>query len=393
MITQPASVYLALKGDNREAASRLVHLGRRRASDFIPPNSALPNLPVFNLLNTANLFRCLKDNEARIMLLRRVATRIPELSRELTILCCYYDQDSFLYSDNTHRPTASEMDQKGDYEEDSEMESERSMNEEQGDYSELGSEMEVDQSEPDEAAANKDAAIKRLIPTYTTVFPGLPAFFGDSSLFNQITNDASHHRWLPDQHFLLTPEEEHVHEYRPETFGGNKIVVISQEQRLEFLFGDTESMAIFAKRHETSSRYFINPPSILFDDIAWYLKSGLIAIERLERLVTNWDSPIYRTLLLLSVASTVYESLPEATVSVETLNRPFLDTHVDKSKVSSLDAFEICKFRPSSGEHISRSIAIGLVAYFEGGYDIDLVQLKDVMAISAGDSIYIPKKV
>ena len=36
---------------------------------------------------------------------------------------------------------------------------------------------------------------------------------------------------------------------------------------------------------------------------------------------------------------------------------------------------------------------MALVAYFEVGHDIDPTSLEDVIAISAGDSIYVPKKV
>ena len=93
---------------------------------------------------------------------------------------------------------------------------------------------------------------------------------------------------------------------------------------------------------------------------------------------------MYRTLLLLSVAFTVYEGLTDATVKVESLNRP-LETYIYRTWNLSHGAYK-------SG-NIDRSMAMVLVAYFEGGHDIDPTSLEDVMAISAGDSVYVPKKV
>jgi hypothetical protein len=361
MLTQPALAYLAAKGDDKETASRLLHLGRRRASDFIPPHMTKPDLPLFNLLHTIFFFRCLRDNEARIMLLRRIATRVPELSKELTILRCYNSEEGIEDSD-------SELD----------------------DYSDPESKMEVDQAQTDEATSPENISTETTIETYATLFPKVPAFLEDSQFFNEITNHGCHHRWLPELHFQVTPEEEHAHQYSPGMFESELMFVHSHGQILDFLFGDTTTVAIFVKRQETSSKFFMNPPRLVYDDIAWCFESRLVSAENLERLIADWSSPIYKTLLLLSMVSSIYASLSDATLNVECLNRPFINTKIWKDSLYRNDT----DTRHWTSPHfLSSRLSMGVVAYFEGGHDIEIAALANVIAISAGDSIYVPKQV
>ena len=72
-----------------------------------------------------------------------MATRIPKLSSEYTIPCCRHNHDKFLCFNNTDESTASDMSQKGHYEEDSEPDSENSTTEKQVNYAELDSDMQI----------------------------------------------------------------------------------------------------------------------------------------------------------------------------------------------------------------------------------------------------------
>jgi hypothetical protein len=329
------------------------------------------------------------------MLLRRIATRVPELSKELTILRCYNseegieDPDSELddYSgpEEGIEDPDSELDDYSDPEEgiedpDSELD----------DYSDPESKMEVDQAQTDEATSPGNISTKTTIKTHATLFPKVPAFLEDSQFFNEITNHGRHHRWLPELHFQVTPEEEHAHQYSPGMFESELMFVHSHGQILDFLFGDTKTVAIFVKRQETSSKFFMNPPRLIYDDIAWCFESRLVSAENLERLIADWSSPIYKTLLLLSMVSSIYASLSDATLNVESLNRPFIYTNICKDAQYS-DGSDT-RYRTLS-QFLSRRVSMGVVAYFEGGHDIDIAALANVIAISAGDSIYVPKQV
>jgi len=402
VITQPASTYLDAKGEEKEIASRLIHLDRRRASDFIPPSSTCPDLSVFNLLDTQVLFRCLKDNEGRISLLRRIAARYPNLSEESTLLRCRYDDDGNSDPDSTLHETTSDTEHEGLVEPRSEVDSEADSDEVLEDYSEPGSpasepasqsKMEIDESELQKPAEEITMATKTVITTYATAYPRIPSFVQGSAFSNIIANDEHHHRGLPvtNSREMFVPEEESAHEYSPGTFWGNDLMAVNyHHERLEFFFGSTTSVAMFVKQRD---RNWMELPAITYDDISWCLQHELFSMEKLERLITNWHSPIYETLSLLSVATTIYATLRDATVNVECLNSPLPKTNIGKHVISeSFSRHKDAKYRfPRTV--LTRSSAMGLVAYFEGANDIDISQLEEVMAISAGDSIYVPKRV
>jgi len=290
-----------------------------------------------------------------------------------------------------------------EYSEDSESDSETELR----DYNDLYSEMELDEPRLNKTAASEDAVTNTIISpyaaitaTYATVYPGFPTFLSNWNCLNRNVISLSHHRWLPPsaqvspEHFPPVLGEDYLHAHSQEMFQADKMSVICLKQKLEFLFGDIEGVAIFMKRNSGSSRYFRNPPRITYHDIAWCLESGLIATERLEKLVANLDSPIYRTLLLLDRASTVYKCLPDATVSVEILSRPFMSIQRGKLALDITNTENAKKeFYETWVSGIPRCTAMGIVAYFECCYDIDRSVLENVMAISAGDSIYVPKRV
>jgi hypothetical protein len=153
--------------------------------------------------------------------------------------------------------------------------------------------------------------------------------------------------------------------------------------QLVYLFGDVDTTAGFVGRSDTSSKFFLETPSITYDDILWCLRSKMISIAKLEELMTKDESVVYRTFLFTAVTSMVYDGIPGATINVNCLNRPCLQTSL---ATNVFRVFPKYSRRHRTGDifepnMLDLEMAIGTVAFFEG-HDISQSQLVNVMAIS-----------
>jgi hypothetical protein len=104
------------------------------------------------------------------------------------------------------------------------------------------------------------------------------------------------------------------------------------------------------------------------------------------------DYGISHTLCALSAAAEIYRLMPDANVSINALNHPIVNAKwaacLDPSKSGHMDDYE--KVYTRSHECLGMADAFACVIYFESGEsDIDPIDLKDVVAMSSGDSIII----
>lgn len=88
MLVDGTSLYLQAKGYAKDLVVKLVNLGRKRSSDFLPHNSEhrFISWPFFRLLEINSILACMKGPQERILFLRHIAARIPRLDRMPTIL-------------------------------------------------------------------------------------------------------------------------------------------------------------------------------------------------------------------------------------------------------------------------------------------------------------------
>lgn len=172
--------------------------------------------------------------------------------------------------------------------------------------------------------------------------------------------------------------------------------------KLEFVFGDPDSAAFYASSEDVVA---MRMEMLAFyhascDDVAWCLQHGLFSPKKLKSHIMNQGTTIYRTLILLSFASAVYQTLPESTITTKVLFRPLLNTKLGELAFAARNDNDILKESDLVSEHLyqgtrgnKRGTALWLVAYFEGAYDIEMNLLSDAMAVSVADSIYFPERV
>jgi hypothetical protein len=117
---------------------------------------------------------------------------------------------------------------------------------------------------------------------------------------DQPATEAFSHRWFADaprRYNLRKGEQNTTYSESLNEFGGSKMQVTFRGIELEYLFGDTESAAVFVRRSETSSNFFQNPPRITYDDILWSLRSKMFSTAQPEVLMTKGESSVYRIFL------------------------------------------------------------------------------------------------
>lgn len=170
--------------------------------------------------------------------------------------------------------------------------------------------------------------------------------------------------------------------------------------RYSLLMGDGRAAAIFnvdVSEPETISRSphadFRWGHPISVEHLNMYLRSGVFSQSDLLHQVEPSLSPsgtAFTTLKALSVISVVYKLLPDATIAMGTLDRPIHQTHWTQSMYHTPLGVAGLNRKVFEPGFLCRSIALSCVAYLESGYcDIVPSQLKDVIALSTGDSIYV----
>ncbi|KAM3075798.1 hypothetical protein ACMFMG_007925 [Clarireedia jacksonii] len=349
MLTIPASAYLNANVEADALASRLIDLGRRRAPSFIPTFRNRPETrPLFGLLDIITLLSLFKRH------------RVPDQTS--TSLMKY---QPIITSSYLPEQIATSND------------------------------MGIDEPVSQGSLTDSVHSTQYYVPIYATAFPNSPPAMnsgpsvGDADRRNRRGRKQCHHRWLPADAGLSSSSmlrNDEFYQYGSATFEDNTMTVVSQGRKLEFLFGHTKLAAVFAERNSVSENYFKDPPSVTLDDLAWCLESGILTAFKLESHLTNLEGPIFRTLSILAMASKIYESLPAATVNIQVLSQSFVESKGGGNLFPMATMPSYCNYE------ISREAAIAMIIYLETGLNVDISQLKDVVAISVGDSIYVLKK-
>ena len=418
-LAKAASTYLRATGEDAEISIKLINLGRRRARDFIPQNlTTHQDLPFFNLNNPNILFGLLNGHEERIQLLRRLASKMAPLYKVDNIIrySVPNSKDAVARDHkikvnipqvNKREPSDPENDDMElDGPEVDDMESGTSNTEchdDMGLVDPLDDEIDDQMSGSESTTTTSEKRFKNLrkASCYATVFPQFPIFLHGSNAADRVSQESIHHRWgLKGELQLKTLEPDLLQEIHHPVDGilrseGMNIIAknlaTESETTFAFLFGDSETAAIYTRITGVSYITDEHVPKIECEDLLWCLDSGYVAEESLAALLTNLSSSVFQTFYALSVAAMIYESLSDATVDVRTLELPFMHS-----------PFAKCVLDRSSGppaalwtlpHEISLRLALSLVAYFEGGSNVPLHAFDNSIALSAEDSIYVSKKV
>lgn len=93
----------------------------------------------------------------------------------------------------------------------------------------------------------------------------------------------------------------------------------------------------------------------------------------------NWrNDKIYRSLRVLTEVATVYDDMSDSTIDVGVLDRPLLERRWVDGIFSGVQGQK------------PRSRLFSIISYFESGiHDVDPSQLKDVIAMSSADSLFV----
>jgi hypothetical protein len=360
MIPTLALAYLAARDEELEIASRLIHLGRRRSETFLGVEKASLISPFFGLTNIFSLLGCLKGPEECIALLRRLASRVHDLETMNPILRYKVKIDA------PARPLKRRRGRRG-----------------------------IEVTAEGKSNSKSDTAWEI---RYATVFPQPLSFAGCGGQPSESrSSEMIHHRWFESNDFSQPmAAHESCHLGASNIFTSHKMTVtpVGGAERLEYLLGDVDSAAIFARSLPAFSENANYSQDISYADVLWCLSSGHISALKLKELCSRDRSPITRALIKLSLASQIYKNLPEATIAISVLDQCIVDANwLPSPNVGGNMGADAAVPLTGISRTVDRSYTIAVIAYFEGAHSIDPDQLKNVIAISAGDSIYVSMEV
>jgi hypothetical protein len=237
---------------------------------------------------------------------------------------------------------------------------------------------------------------------YATVFPQPLSFAGCGGQPSESrSSEMIHHRWFESNDFSQPmAAHESCHLGASNVFTSDKMTVtpVGGAESLEYLLGDVDSAAIFARSLPAFSENANYSQDISYADVLWCLSSGHISALKLKELCLRDISPIIRALMKLSHASQIYKTLPEATIAISVLDQSIVEANWTPSptathKVGGSMTRDAAARLTGLSRTVDRSYTIAVIAYFEGAHSIDPEQLRNVIAISAGDSIYVSMEV
>jgi hypothetical protein len=151
------------------------------------------------------------------------------------------------------------------------------------------------------------------------------------------------------------------------------------KSKYSWVFGNMETAAIFVREGSTP----IAESKFHVEDLLHCHINGLISHGQIVYHVKNHDlpSPVAESLSALSIVDHIYKELSGATVSLKCFEKPLI-----KSKWY--------KWHSLQRGAIQRKLALAVVSYFDSGScDLDPGDLDEVIAVSSGDSIYVPGQV
>ena len=156
-------------------------------------------------------------------------------------------------------------------------------------------------------------------------------------------------------------------------------------------FGVTETSALFEVHglFSLNDYYFCS-----LEDAVWCLDQDMFSTDKLLEYIEAKGNLLTKALDAFSFASMVYKLIPGATISLAALEKPIHETAwaKHKTKVSGGN-----RGNGQNQLQLSKAMeqcqALSLIAYMESGYDIDPNLLEGVFALAHEDSLYISMSV
>lgn len=330
LMAEAAWAYLEKSSEDRSTAHKLVKLGLRRSSSFIPEPS---RKHFFGFSDPATLLACLKSTEERVSFLRSIASTCSPTPEPLLI---QYADIYGLANFATALPLLQESKKR-----------------------------------------------KRETEVQDQIF--------------------SHYRWLVSEDDSPSTEvctKQAVWMFSQVTSLEANFNFFHSEsgpmREYSFMYGDPHLAAIYGCRDRPANHF--NFKSLTVENLISLLDSDQFSIEALLSHINEKLDPllqINKTMKAISTAAKIYKLLPNATFSVEVLDKPIFSTKWAEA-LSGINATTLSgtstaprNDRKSVARTLDRSSAISCVAYMESRFDIEPSNLTGVIALAFEDSLYI----
>ena len=348
MISQPIMSYF----NDPDHGSYLLSLGRRRPMFHkIDPGRAF-----FGLIDLSTTLAVLKDSDARVKLLRHLAHHW-NVPQQYEMIIVYFDKvhgSSTLTTRN-----------------DAEYTSHESLSRQQhSHWHSYGRHLTQDDNiEPQYATAR--------------VHSSQDDATGDVQNHCRWVCNAATYRSLPEEKVM--PQTSRVFYY-----DGTGLSIPGERKVLDFLYGVPTLAAVYLERraYELGNKEYEIPLA----DLRWCFQNDLIDPESLKRHILKVGMDTIKVLQYLSIASIFYSvgSMKGASIPSNILDYPFDPNRQMREIVESKST------RPNNGL-FTRFLALSTMAYMECGQDIsrrvNQEDLRHVLGLSTGDSIYVPTEV
>ncbi|KAK8108140.1 uncharacterized protein PG998_010153 [Apiospora kogelbergensis] len=207
----------------------------------------------------------------------------------------------------------------------------------------------------------------------------------------------THHSWVHDATNHISPSWEVVMEIGTDwIYDGTLVYRKRPWATYKYVYGDIDTAAVYA---------VVGNSAHMLSDFSsteglWCFYNDLFDEEKLARHVRVQSGPVIGALTLLSIASKVYSKLSRegATISCKLFKSPFkLEAVSDFYRYGRNDTSRFRSYQrdPLIDAAFKDDFSVSLIGYFETGRDVvkDNTELKDVIGLSVGDSLYIPSRV
>ena len=368
--------------DGNQQALLAISLGRRRPNFLTPEIIRSRYGPFFALSTLSFLLYLLGNPDNKIQLLRRLASRVPGLNSDNSIILCFSRANG-------------------------------------------GKDMIFASARPTVPEDSSFETTKKRQPNHHRWIDGRRQWqikVGAANIINATDDDYesesclhSLQRLYPHEkvEYLETSEQDvwstrpwcHNHLDKSVSFSSYRKpyrYMIGQEDNLDTArYPESEHASLYCQGYRTDERCAV--PELTFEDILWCFETGLLSSTRLEKVLVL--EPAFGFLKVLSAIYATYEDLAAcgATISSAIVDRPIhipildrLPTKDPKSFMHHDFGFEENRFLNLSCRlNISRNSVISLIGYFETATDI-ADGVKDgmrIIGLCGGDSIFISSKV
>ncbi|KAI9686872.1 MAG: hypothetical protein M1822_002625 [Bathelium mastoideum] len=407
-----ASIFLNATGEEAETNAKLVFHGRKRAHLFFGDlknsehaSSAMVGTskdverPCFGLLDLHKLLSCLKDTESRLQLLRNLAKRVPNVRGQDIILRYVLDEQDI--KGRTGHPQRFK----------------------------LGSSRLSRETPQRKRCHDAYLSDEKLFPILRTDETREKDYIGyatfSKSCFICLSPINAHYCYEGQ---INRPREGHVEYPANLTRGGagfwadphpgsavcpraffkeNGAILevcigappdsATEVRQFELVMGDQNSMSIMVATGESVQKWHATSPQPNISDLLWCLENNLFSKQKLAEQVASSQKTMDRVRTVAAV-SKIYDPLPDTTLSINVFERPLLQAKWAQDQRHNGDYVREGErwFTSSSWFHtwMDRGRTFAVITYFQsGGLDVAPDQLKDVIALSSGDSLFIAKAV